>query len=134
VKRDPKVEPNGIVMTFDEAHRVIKEGDILSLRCELEKGTSPNLANQFSWTLLMLAAMTGNTSMGELLVSNGADVNSANDFGESALSLAAHFGHIPPLKPVHDSHCQTRLLPRDFKTRWPAVREDALFNELGTTV
>jgi ankyrin repeat protein len=82
-------------MTFDEAEHWIKRGDILSLRRELEKGDSPNLANRQSWTLLMLAAMTGNTAVGELLVSKAADVNATNDFGETAFSLAAHFGHIP---------------------------------------
>ena len=49
-------------MTFDEAHRVIKRGDISLLRSELEGGLSPNLCSRYSWTLLMLAAMDGNIS------------------------------------------------------------------------
>jgi ankyrin repeat protein len=80
-------------MTFEEAHRLIKKGDILSLRHELDEGASPNLANQFSWTLLMLAAIEGNAPIGELLISRGAALDGTNDFEETALSLAAHGGH-----------------------------------------
>ena len=82
-------------MTFDDAHKLIKKGDVLALRRELDSGMSPDLSNQFSWTLLMLAAMEGNAAMGDLLVSRGANVNETNDFGETALSLAAHGGHLP---------------------------------------
>jgi ankyrin repeat protein len=80
-------------MTFDEIHRLIKKGDIVSLRHELDGGESANLSNQYSWTLLMLAALEGNTSVGELLISRGAALDKTNDFGETALSLAAHKGH-----------------------------------------
>jgi ankyrin repeat protein len=82
-------------MAFDEIQTLIKHGDIISLRRELDAGASANLSNQFSWTLLMLAAMQGNTSIGELLIQRGADINAINDFGETALSLAAHGGHVP---------------------------------------
>ena len=81
-------------MTNDEAHRLIKKGDLISLRRELDGGISPDLPNKFSWTLLMLAALEGNVAVGELLLSRGASVNKTNDFGETALSLAAHNGHI----------------------------------------
>jgi ankyrin repeat protein len=82
-------------MTFDMVHMLIKQGDLISLRHELDGGLSPSLSNQFSWTLLMLAAMEGNTRVGELLISRGADVDATNNFGETALSLAAHAGHAP---------------------------------------
>jgi ankyrin repeat protein len=80
-------------MTFDETHKLIKKGDLVSLRLALDGGMSPDLSNQFSWTLLMLATLEGNTTVGELLISRGASVNKANDFGETALSLAACKGH-----------------------------------------
>ena len=54
-------------MTFDEAHRAIKKGDLARLRKELDDGLNPNLANRRFWTLLMLAAIEGNTKIGELL-------------------------------------------------------------------
>jgi ankyrin repeat protein len=81
-------------MTFDEAHRCIKRGDVLSLSRALDDGLDPNLANRFAWTLLMLAAMKGNTRIGEVLFAKGAKINAANDVGDTALSLAAHAGHI----------------------------------------
>jgi len=41
----------------------------------------------------MLSAIEGNTGIGELLVARGARVDAINDFGDTALSLAAHKGH-----------------------------------------
>ena len=81
-------------MTFDGLQKLIKKGDLISLRQQLDEGTSAKLSNQFSWTLLMLAANEGNLPMAELLISRGADVNAVNDYGETALSLAACGGHI----------------------------------------
>ena len=60
-------------MTFDEATRVIKRGDTVHLRKELEEGLAPNLSNHYAWTLLMLAAMEGDTSIGRLLIEKGAE-------------------------------------------------------------
>jgi ankyrin repeat protein len=80
-------------MTFDEASKLIKNGDIIRLRKELQDGLSPNMANQYSWTLLMIAALEGNTSIGSLLIESGAELDSRNKFHDTALSLAAHTGH-----------------------------------------
>jgi len=86
-------------MTFNDCHRLIKRGDTVSLRWAMETGeVDPNLHNQFWWTLLMLAALEGDTLVTELLLERGAAVNTVNQFGESALSLAAHKGHLPCLK------------------------------------
>ena len=80
-------------MTFDEASKLIKKGDIIRLRKELQDGLSPKLANRYSWTLLMIAALEGNTSIGSLLIESGAELDRRNKFHETALSLAAHSGH-----------------------------------------
>ena len=82
------------LMTFEEAHRYIKRGDVVSLRRAIESGLDPNLSNRFSWTLLMLAALQGNPAIGKLLVSGGAKINATNDFGETPLSLAVCKGHL----------------------------------------
>jgi ankyrin repeat protein len=81
------------VVTFDEASKLIKKGDIIRLRQALEDGLSPDLCNKYSWTLLMIAALEGNTSIGTLLIDRGAILDSRNKFRETALSLAAHSGH-----------------------------------------
>lgn len=80
-------------MTFDEAHRRIKHGDIDAVRSALDRGFNPSETNRFGWSLLMLAAIQGTTEIGKLLISFGAPIDSANDFGETALSLAAAGGH-----------------------------------------
>jgi ankyrin repeat protein len=80
-------------MTFDEASKLIKKGDVIQLRQALQGGLSPNGANQYSWTLLMMAALEGNTSIGSLLIESGAELDNQNKFRETALSLAAHSGH-----------------------------------------
>jgi ankyrin repeat protein len=98
-------------MTHDEAHRLIKKGDIVSLRHEIDGGMSPDLSNRFSWTLLMLAALEGNTAVGELLISRGADINKTNDFGETALSLAAHGGHTEFIRVLLDHGSSTDCRP-----------------------
>jgi ankyrin repeat protein len=85
-------------MTYDEAHRLIKKGDLVSLRAELDGGLSVNLSSRFSWTLLTLAALEGNTAIGDLLISRGAALDTMNDFGETALSHAAFGGHVPFVK------------------------------------
>src|ERR1700722_8831750 len=80
-------------MTFDKASKVIKKGDLGGLRNELEAGLDPNLCNQYSWTLLMVAAMEGNTTIGRLVIERGADLDRRNKFRDTPLSLAAHTGH-----------------------------------------
>ena len=80
-------------MTLEEAHTAIKKGDVISLRHALGAGMTPDLSNQFSWTLLMLAALEGNTSIGSLLIDSGAELDRRNKFNATALSLASHSGH-----------------------------------------
>src|SRR5271154_373772 len=80
-------------MTFDEASKAIKKGDLIGVRNALGSGLDPDLCNRYSWTLLMVAAMEGNTSIGALLIEKGADLERRNKFCSTALSLAAHTGH-----------------------------------------
>jgi ankyrin repeat protein len=109
-------------MAFDKIHTLIKHGDIISLRRELDTGASANLSNQFSWTLLMLAAMQGNTSIGELLIQRGADINAINDSGETALSLAAHGGHIPFIRVLLTNGATTDCHPHGYRLKdWVRV-------------
>ena len=82
-------------MTFEEAHRRIKRGDVDALRAALDAGLDPSQSNFRGWSLLMLAALSGVTEIGLLLVSRGAPLDSTNQFGETALSLAAHKGLLP---------------------------------------
>jgi uncharacterized protein len=85
-------------MTFEQAHRAIKRGQIGALEKAVPSAISVNATNRFGWTLLMLAALEGNIKIGELFIERGADLAVLNNFGESALSLAAHNGHLPFVK------------------------------------
>ena len=85
-------------MNFDEAHRAIKRGQISVLEEAVPNLISPNATNHLGWSLLMLAALEGNVKIGTLLLDSGAETGTLNNFGESALSLAAHTGHLPFVK------------------------------------
>lgn len=80
-------------MTYEAVHRVIKRGDVETLNTALKSGLDADLSNQYGWTLLMLAAMSGNTAIGKLLIEAGADVDHRNKFRDTALSLAVHTSH-----------------------------------------
>lgn len=122
-------------MDFDDAHRLIKAGNLLALRHELDSGFDPNLENRFSWTLLMLAAIEGNTEIGRLLISRGADLNRMNDFGETALSLAAHSGHVPFIKMLPAAGASKECLPHgrsleDWTTNTSGLPKDKVISIL----
>lgn len=123
-------------MTFDDAHGLIKRGDILSLRHELDGGASPDLSNRFSWTLLMMAAIEGNIPIGELLISRGAALNKTNDFGETALSLAAHGGHASFIRLLLANGASTDCRPHGHSLKnWVSIAsglpEDKIASILG---
>ncbi len=80
-------------MTYRGAQNLIKRGDEAGLRAALDAGLDPNLANQNGWTLLMLAAVEGDLSVGQLLLEKGAAINSRNNKEESALTLATNRGY-----------------------------------------
>jgi ankyrin repeat protein len=85
-------------MTFEEAYRAIKRSQIEALEQAIPSVLSPAAKNEFGWSLLMLAAIEGNPRIGNLLIERGADISVVNNCGESALSLAAHAGHLPFVK------------------------------------
>jgi ankyrin repeat protein len=78
---------------FDEISKAIKKGDVVQIRHELESGLDADLTNQYGWTLLMLAALEGNTAVGRELIRHGARLERRNNFGATALSLATETGH-----------------------------------------
>lgn len=82
-------------MSFDDADLLIKHNDIIGLRKAISQGLDSNLTNKNGWTLLMAAALTGNVSIGRMLLKNGAEPNQRNRLNDTALSLAIQSGHPP---------------------------------------
>ena len=80
-------------MSFDEVAKEIKKGEVLGIRHFLLSGGDVNLSNRFGRTILMLAALEGNTAIGLELIQGHAQIDQRNKFGDTALSLAAHTGH-----------------------------------------
>jgi ankyrin repeat protein len=101
-------------MTFEEASECIKRGDIASLIRSLDSGLRANLSNRLAWTLLMLAALHGNTAIGRELVSRGADIDATNNFGECALSLATQKGHVTFASWLLDAGANKRCRPHGW--------------------
>jgi len=73
---------------FDQLERLVKKGDLQGVGAWLVAGSSPDLANRFGWTPLMLAALHGRTDIARLLIENGADPRHENQFGDTAKSIA----------------------------------------------
>lgn len=75
---------------FERAQQYIKHGDLSAVRRLLDAGMSPNLANPDGFTLLILAAQEGNTAIGRLLLSKGADINRGTNHGAASLTPFSH--------------------------------------------
>jgi len=88
-------------MTYRGAQNLIKRGDEPALRAALEQGLDPNSVNQNGWTLLMLAAVEGNTTLGRLLLEYNADPTRTNNRQQTAASIAGSNHAAFEQQPVH---------------------------------
>ena len=113
-----------IAVQFRRLHHLIKRSDIRQLRRELEAGLNPNFENRYGWTMLMLTAAEGNVSIGEMLLSYGADPNriTRTSPGQDALSLAVICGHVRFLKMLLDHGGKPDLLPTPAE-KWVNVSQ-----------
>lgn len=76
-------------------------GDTAKIRECLDAGVDINICDSrdaHGETALMSAADRGNTSIIELLLEHGADINARNQYGSTALIKAASHGHIDVMK------------------------------------
>jgi ankyrin repeat protein len=81
------------MISYRAAQNLIKRGDEPALRTALEEGLDPNSINQNGWTLLMLAAVEGNATVGKLLLEHGADRARTNNKEQTAAALAIDRNH-----------------------------------------
>jgi ankyrin repeat protein len=70
---------------LDKLYAVIRAGDLPGLRSLLDHGVSPNSADSRGVTPLMNSAAVGSLESMQLLVERGAEVNTQNAFGSTAL-------------------------------------------------
>ena len=75
------------------------QGNLGAIRQHLAAGTDVNAQEPYNGgTPLMLAALTGQTSVAEMLIENGAELDMKNNDGATALLIAAFFGHPETLR------------------------------------
>jgi ankyrin repeat protein len=98
-------------MTFDEVSRAITKGDVLNLRRYLESGMDPNLTHRFSTPILQVAALSGNTTAGRMLIEQGAALDVRTRHGWTALAYAIHSGHVSFVKLLLDSGASLDFYP-----------------------
>ncbi|MEQ9297919.1 MAG: ankyrin repeat domain-containing protein [Cyclobacteriaceae bacterium] len=77
-----------------ELTQVVKTEDLLSIKTLLNNNTSPKMVDELGTPLIHLATEKGNQELIELLFAMEADLNKLNRVGQSALSIAARFGHL----------------------------------------
>ncbi|MCB0570464.1 MAG: ankyrin repeat domain-containing protein, partial [Phaeodactylibacter sp.] len=73
--------------------RSIKQGRVSETRQWLDKGGSPNQADELGTPVLLWAAANGREEIVELLLSRGASPDVSNRAGYTPLGAAARFGH-----------------------------------------
>eukprot|EP01047_Picozoa_sp_COSAG01_P078695 COSAG01_NODE_14638_length_1428_cov_1.483822_1_plen_433_part_01 len=74
-------------------HDAARRGDALGVQAELQKGVSPDLLDEDSYTASMYAASEGHVAVVAALVGGGATVGWADQYGYTALHSAAANGH-----------------------------------------
>ncbi|XP_063788075.1 ankyrin repeat domain-containing protein 39 [Pseudophryne corroboree] len=69
-------------------------GDLGQVQRFIEKGTDPNLADNFGYTALHYSSRHGHLPVCSFLLSSGADCNAQTHGGSTALHRAAYCGHM----------------------------------------
>jgi hypothetical protein len=68
--------------------QLVAEGDLGAVGGALENEAPVNAKDKNGWTLLMHAAKAPNVNMGKLLIAYGANLNTKNNQGQTALDIA----------------------------------------------
>ncbi|XP_075063440.1 ankyrin repeat domain-containing protein 39 isoform X2 [Mixophyes fleayi] len=69
-------------------------GDLSQVQRFIEKGTDPNLADNFGYTALHYSSRHGHFPVCSFLLNSGADSNAQTHGGSTALHRAAYCGHL----------------------------------------
>ena len=80
--------------SLEDSLRAALDGDLLTVQRIVERGATPDSADQEGNSLLMLASRSGHVPVVSYLISRKAAVNARNRFGDTALMAAALKGHL----------------------------------------
>src|SRR5687767_10781210 len=84
--------------SLEESLRAALDGDLATVQRIVERGATPDTADQDGNSLLMLAARNGQVPVVTYLLSRKASVNARNRYGDTALMAAALKGHVEVAK------------------------------------
>ena len=93
-------------------------------------GANPNLAGKSGWTALILAAIEGNLSIVESLLSHGAEVDQRDSEGATALLAAAENGHDEIVRILVGSGADVN--GKDTRIGWTPLMAASLRGHLAT--
>jgi ankyrin repeat protein len=85
---------NPVAASADTMHDVARRGDVEALKQSLDQGASLEQPNQTGETLLISAALAGQSAVAEVLIARGANVIARNHKGLTPLHAAAYAGHV----------------------------------------
>ena len=77
----------------DKLRIYTREGELSEVQRLLSLGVNPNAADISGWTVLMWAAIRGNSEVAKVLLNGGANLNAVSNDGWTALMFAAWEGH-----------------------------------------
>lgn len=84
--------------SLEDSLRAALDGDLTTVQRIVERGATPDTADQEGNSLLMLAARSGHAPVVSYLVARKATLNARNRYGDTALMAAALKGHLEVAK------------------------------------
>ncbi|CAJ0929967.1 unnamed protein product [Ranitomeya imitator] len=92
------------------------DGDLMRVQQFIEKGTDPNLPDNFGYTALHYSSRHGHLPVCSFLLKSGADGNAQTHGGSTALHRAAYCGHIQVVQLLLESGADPMKTDSDRRT------------------
>ena len=83
-----------VAASTDTLHDVARSGDVETLKQSLDQGADLEQPTETGETLLISAALAGQSGVAEVLISRGANILARNQKGLTPLHAAAYAGHV----------------------------------------
>ncbi|KAG8574650.1 hypothetical protein GDO81_009261 [Engystomops pustulosus] len=92
------------------------DGDLKRVQRFVEKGTDPNLADNFGYTALHYSSRHGHLPVCSFLLKSGADSNAQTHGGSTALHRAAYCGHLQVVQMLLENGADPTKTDSDGRT------------------